>query len=80
MSSNVEMMSEPDLASPIHDEAWYREIVDALRRAAKQAHLTAYQTGTGVVVRRDGVLSVIAPDPELYEDLIPPPFVEQSAS
>ena len=45
--------------------------------AAKRAHLKAYQTGTGVAYQRNGKFGVYAPDPEMYEDLIPPPFVEQ---
>ena len=55
-------------------------MLDALHRAAKQAHLKAYQTGTGVAYRRNGKFGVYAPDPEMYEDLIPPPFVEQPES
>ena len=51
---------------------------NALTRAAKQAHLIAYQTGTGVVTRRNGKSGVFAPDPAMYEDLIPPPFVERT--
>ena len=50
----------------------------ALRRAAKQAHLIAYQTGTRVVEQRNGKMGVYPPDPAMYEDLIPAPFVESS--
>ncbi len=69
-------------ASPtgIGGEHWDEGVTDALRRAAKQAHLIAYQTGTGVVEQRNGKTGVYAPDPEMYEDLIPPPFVEQPES
>ena len=59
---------------------WEEGVLDALTRAAKQAHLIAYQTGSGVAYRRDGKFGVYAPDPDMYEDLIPPPFVEQSGS
>ena len=50
----------------------------ALRRAAKHAHLIAYQTGTAVVERRNGKMGAYPPDPAMYEDLIPPPFVERT--
>ena len=40
----------------------------------RDAHLKAYQTGTGVVYRRNGKMGVYPPDPDMYEDLIPPPF------
>lgn len=46
----------------------------SLIRAAKQAHLIAYQNGTGVVYTRDGVWGVYKPDPDMYEDLLPPDF------
>lgn len=58
-------------------DRWEEGVMDALVRAAKQAHLIAYQTGSGVAYERDGKFGVYAPDPEMYEDLIPPPFVEQ---
>ena len=61
-------------------DRWEEGVLDALTRAAKQAHLIAYQTGSGVAYRRDGKFGVYAPDPDMYEDLIPPPFVEQPAS
>ncbi len=64
----------------IGGEHWEDGVTDALRRAAKQAHLKAYQTGTGVVERRNGKMGVYPPDPAMYEDLIPPPFVEQPES
>ncbi len=77
MSTNGEATAAIGQLEPLHDEAWHQEVLDALHRAAKQAHLIAYQTGTGVVVHREGEVRVIAPDPAMYEDLIPPPFVEQ---
>ena len=46
----------------------------SLTRAAKQAHLIAYQSGTGVVYARDGLWGVYKPDPAMYEDLLPPDF------
>ena len=63
-------------ASAWPDEEWLEGVHNALVRAAKQAHLVAYQKGTGVVTRRNGKVAVVAPDPAMYEDLIPPPFVE----
>lgn len=53
-----------------------RAVMRSLRLAAKDAHLVAYQTGTGVVTRRNGKVAVVAPDPAVYEDLIPPAFRE----
>jgi len=58
-------------------EDWVQGVMDALTRAAKQAHLKAYQTGSGVAYQRNGKFGVYPPDPAMYEDLIPPPFVEQ---
>ena len=49
-------------------------ILRSLRMAAKHAHLVAYQTGTGMVTRHNGKVTVVPPDPAIYEDLIPPPF------
>ncbi len=54
-------------------------VLRSLRLAAKDAHLLAYQTGTGVVTWRDGKAVVVPPDPAMYEDLIPPPFQEGDA-
>lgn len=41
----------------------------ALIRAAKRAHLIAHQTGTKVVVMRDGKVVEIDPDPDMYNDI-----------
>ena len=41
----------------------------ALMRAARRAHQIAHQTGTSVVVMRDGEVVEIEPDPEMYEGL-----------
>ena len=60
----------------LRGKEWDEAIMRALRMAAKDAHLRAYQTGTGVVTRRNGKVVVVAPDPAMYEDLIPPPFQE----
>ena len=42
----------------------------ALLRAAKRAHLIAWQSGTGVVVMHEGKVVEIEPDPEMYGDLL----------
>ena len=34
-----------------------------------EPHLIAHQTGTGVIVMRDGEVVEIEPDPEMYEGL-----------
>ena len=74
-------VSERDSAArealPAHDEEWLDEVLHAMTMSAKQAHLKAYQTGTGVAYRRNGKFGVYAPDPKMFEDLIPPPFEEQ---
>ena len=41
----------------------------ALIRAAKRAHKIAHQTGTKVVVMRDGKVVEIDPDPKMYNDI-----------
>lgn len=58
----------------LRGEELTESILRSLKLAAKQAHLVAYQTGTGVVTRRNGEMAVVPPDPAMYEDLIPPPF------
>ena len=52
-----------------HDDKGTQDILNALHRAARRAHLIAYQTGTGVIVMRDGEVVEIEPDPEMYEGL-----------
>ena len=69
-----------EVSTRLGGEHWEDGVTAALRRAAKQAHLIAYQTGTGVVERRNGKMGVYPPDPAMYEDLIPPPFVESPQS
>ena len=44
-------------------------VTAALIRAAKRAHKIAHQTGTKVVVMRDGKVVEIEPDPEMYNDI-----------
>ena len=77
MSTNGVVPATNGQRKPADLEEGLEDVLDALRQAAKQAHLDAYLTGTGVVVHRDGATRVIAPDPAMYEDLIPPPYVEK---
>ena len=59
-------------------EDWVDVVTKAMQLAAKRAHLVAYQTGTGVLYRRDdGAVGIFKPDPAMYEDLIPPPFEDE---
>ncbi len=44
-------------------------VTAALIRATKRAHKIAHQTGTKVVVMRDGKVAEIEPDPEMYNDI-----------
>ena len=60
----------------LRGEDFSEAVMRSLILAAKDAHLVAYQTGTGVVTRRNGKVAVVAPDPAMYEDLIPPAFRE----
>ena len=64
----------PDHPPVLRGEELTESILRSLRLAAKDAHLLAYQTGTGVVTRRNGKVAVVPPDPAMYEDLIPPPL------
>lgn len=77
MSTNGVVPSTNGQPKPADLEEGLEDVLDALRQAAKQAHLDAYLTGTGVVVYRDGAVRVVTPDPAMYEDLIPPPYVEK---
>ncbi|WP_423920635.1 hypothetical protein [Candidatus Poriferisodalis sp.] len=52
-------------------------VARSLVQAAKQAHLVAHQTGTGVAYSRDGQFGIYKPDPAMYEDLVPPPFEDE---
>ena len=45
-------------------------VTAALFRAARRAHLIAHQAGTGVVVMRDGEVTEIEPDPDMYGELL----------
>ena len=65
------MIKEPSEKKSLNlDDADTEGVTAALRRAAQRAHLIAYQTGTGVVVMRDGQVVEIEPDPDTYGDLL----------
>lgn len=74
--TNSDRDSTDTPSASLDGEQWVEGVLDALRRSAKQAHLIAYQTGTGVVERRNGKMGVYPPDPAMYEDLIPAPFTD----
>ena len=59
--------SEKELTKPHHSDE--EDVTAALIRAAKRAHKIAHQTGTKVVVMRDGKVVEIDPDPEMYNDI-----------
>ena len=56
----VSKLTDPDMQA----------VPAALFRAAQRAHLIAHQTGTRVVVMRDGKVVEIEPDPEMYGELL----------
>ena len=60
------MKTKKELTKPDNDE---EGLTAALMRAAKRAHKIAHQTGTKVVVMRDGKVVKIEPDPEMYNDI-----------
>ena len=60
------MPTQKELTKPDVDE---KDVTAALIRAAKRAHKIAHQTGTKVVVMRDGKVVEIDPDPEMYNDI-----------
>ena len=65
------MKKEPPEGKPRNsNDADTEGITAALFRAARRAHLIAYQAGTGVVVMRDGKVVEIEPDPEMYGELL----------
>ena len=55
-------------ASKLNDEDM-RAVPEALYRATIRAHKIPHQTGTGVIVGRDGDVVEIEPDPQMYEDV-----------
>ena len=73
-SSDIDQEAFIDHPPVLSGEELTESILRSLQLAAKDAHLLAYQTGTGVVTRRNGKVAVVPPDPAMYEDLIPPPF------
>ena len=53
----------------IKDDPDMQGVMPALHRAARDAHKIAHQTGTGVIIMRDGKVVEIEPDPEMYENV-----------
>ncbi len=72
--SDSDQKSSGDHPPILRGEELTESILRSLKLATKQAHLVAYQTGTGVVTRHNGKVQLVPPDPAMYEDLIPPPF------
>ena len=66
--SDSDVKEPPEKKSPNLDDT--EGVTAALTRAARRAHLTAYQTGTRVVVMRDGQVVEIEPDPDMYGELL----------
>ena len=60
----------PEKKSPNPDDMDTEGVTAALTRAARRAHLIAHQTGTGVVVLREGKVVEIEPDPDMYGELL----------
>lgn len=54
-------------ASAADDPDW-QGVMPALLRAVRDAHRIAHQTGTDIVVMRDGKVVHVPPDPGLYND------------
>ncbi len=76
MTDHADCEPRDEDGTQLGGERWEEGVTAALRRAAKRAHLIAYQTGTGVVEQRNGKMGVYPPDPAMYEDLIPAPFTD----
>ena len=72
------MIKEPSEKKPLNSDNVDTEgVTAALTRAAQRAHLITHQTGTGVVVMRDGKVVEIEPDPEMYGELLKNTIGEQ---
>ena len=72
------MIKEPSEKNPLNSDNVDTEgVTAALTRAAQRAHLIAHQTGTGVVVMRDGKVVTINPNPKMYGDLLKNTIREQ---
>ncbi len=69
MKNETDTIPESKLTDPD-----MQAVTAALMRAARRAHLIAHQTGTGVVVMRNGKVVEVEPDPEMYETLLKKTF------
>ena len=74
--SDTEQADSADSPPILRGEELSAAVMRSLTLAAKDAHLLAYQTGTGVVIRQNGKVAVVPPEPAMYEDLIALPFQE----
>ncbi len=63
------MMKQPSEKKRSKSDSNEDGVTAALMRAAKRAHKIAHQTGTKVVVMRDGKVVEVDPDPEMYNDI-----------
>ena len=61
-------MKKPSKQPSTTDDPDMLGVMPALHRALRRAHKIAYQTGTNIVVMRDGKVVEVPPDPALYED------------
>ncbi len=61
------MKAQPKQPS-IKDDPDMQRAMPALLRAVKRAHKVAHQTGTNIVIRENGKVVEVPPDPKLYED------------
>ncbi len=62
-------MKKQTRRTAIEDDPDMQGVMPALLRAAKQAHKIAHQTGTKIVIMRDGKVVHVPPDPAMYEDI-----------
>lgn len=51
------------------DDPDMQGVMPALLRAVRRAHKVAHQTGTYIVITRDGKVVQVPPDPAMYNDV-----------
>ena len=61
-------MKKPTKQPSIENDPDMQGVMPALRRAVKRAHKIAHQTGTNIVIMRDGKVVEVPPDPKMYND------------
>lgn len=62
-------MSEQTKPTSTSDDPDMQGVMPALLRAVRRAHKIAHQTGTDIVVMRDGKVVQVPPDPAMYNDV-----------